>query len=307
MSDLGIGDGAWPILLTAFDENNNLDLPAVGALLDFYRELDIPGVLALGQASEMLLLSIDERMRVADFVAKHPRGDLAVVTVGNFGETLAEQARSLQRIYDMGTDAVVVALSLLPAAEDLGGQLLALTRLVAPDVKLGIYELPEPEHRLLNPEEVAQIAASGRYYFMKDTCREILPFSAKVKAAAGSILKIYQANLQVLPASMELGSCGFCGWMPIVAPELCAQVCDLSLPATLRKLAHDKLVAFNDVMVAHGFPSSAKHILAKRGLNIQPYSRQPAARKFFDIGSQELDNYIEAQNPFAAVELAETR
>ena len=76
MSDLGIGDGAWPILLTAFDENNNLDLPAVGALLDFYRELGIPGVLALGQASEMLLLSIDERMRVAEFVAKHPRGDL---------------------------------------------------------------------------------------------------------------------------------------------------------------------------------------------------------------------------------------
>ena len=82
-----------------------------------------------------------------------------------------------------------------------------------------------------------------------------------------------------------MGSSGFCGWMPIVAPERCAQVCDLSLPADLRKLAHDKLVAFNEVMVAHGFPASAKHILAeRRNLPIQPFSRASAARKFFESG-----------------------
>ena len=33
MSKLEIRDGAWPILLTAFDENDQLDLPAVGGLL----------------------------------------------------------------------------------------------------------------------------------------------------------------------------------------------------------------------------------------------------------------------------------
>ena len=140
---------------------------------------------------------------------------------------------------------------------------------------------------------------------MKDTCREIEPFTAKVKAAAGSSLKIYQANLQVLPPSMDAGGCGFCGWMPIVAPELCAQVCDLSQPADLRRLAHDKLLAFNDVMVAHGFPSSAKHIMSKRGLAIQPWSRQPAAAKFFGMSSAPLDNYLAQNDPFAAIALAE--
>ena len=88
MSDLEIGDGAWPILLTAFDEHDNLDRAAIGALLDFYCELGIPGVLALGQASEMLLLKNDERFRVAEYVAQHPRGDLAAATVGNFGDSL---------------------------------------------------------------------------------------------------------------------------------------------------------------------------------------------------------------------------
>ena len=301
MKNRDVRAGAWPILLTTFDDNDNLDLPAVGALLDHYSALDLPGVLALGQASEMLLLSLDERFRVAEFVGGRPRGELTIATVGNYGETLAEQARSLERVHSMGSDVAVVALSLLPSPDDLDAQLLELARLVPPDVRLGIYEIPEPEHRLLNPEEVRRVAASGRYYFMKDTCRQIDAFSAKVRAAAGTNLKLYQANLQVLPASMDAGGAGFCGWMPIVAPELCAQVCDLSLPADLRGRAQDKLVAFNDVMVAHGFPASAKHILAKRGLPIQPHSRRDTARAFFELGTAELDAYLERETPFAPV------
>ncbi len=305
MKDFVARDGAWLILLTAFDENDRLELPAIGALLNFYRELDLPGLLALGQASEVLLLDDKERLQVAEYVGAQPRGALTLAMVGNFGATLAEQARSLQRVYDMGADVAVVALSLLPAADGLGAQLLELAQLVAPATPLGIYELPEPEHRLLSPAEVAQVAPSGRFFFMKDTCRQIDAFSAKVKVAAGSPLKIFQANLQALPPSMAAGGSGFCGWMPMVAPELCAQVCDMALPAALRAAAQQRLLAFYDVMVAHGFPASAKHILARRGLPIQPYSLQPVARKFFERPPTALDAYIARQNPFAAVAPAE--
>ena len=301
MSDFSMPDGALPILLTAFDDKDQLDLPAVGALLDFYDDLGMPGLLALGQASEVILLSHAERLRLAEFVAKRPRQHLVIASVGNFGATLAEQARSLQRISEWGADVVVVGLSLLPSADDLGGQLLELTRLVDPATRLGIYELPEPEHRLLTAAEVAEVAASGRYIFMKDTCRKLETFRAKLAAAAGSPLKIYQANLQVLPPSMQAGGSGFCGWMPIVAPELCAQVCDLSLPAHLREAAQDKLLAFYAVMVAHGFPAAAKHILAKRSLPIAPYSRAPAAQVFFQRDTAELDDYIARETPFAAI------
>ena len=301
MSQFSTPDGAWPILLTAFDNNDELDLPAVGALLDFYDDLGIRGLLALGQASEVILLSHDERMRLAEFVAARPRKSLAIAAVGNFGASLSEQARSLQQIHDWGADVVVVGLSLLPSADDLGGQLLELAQLIEPATHLGIYELPEPEHRLLTPDEVAAAAGTGRYVFMKDTCRQLETFRAKVAAAAGSSLKIYQANLQVLPESMLAGGRGFCGWMPIVAPELCAQVCDLTLPQKLRDAAQNKLLDFYAVMVAHGFPASAKHILARRGLPIQPFSRAPAAQAFFQRDTAELDDYIARENPFAAI------
>ena len=304
MTQLAIRDGAWPILLTAFDGDNALDLAAIGALLDFYRDLKLPGVLALGQASEMLLLDHDERFRVAECVARHPRGGLAAAAVGNYGATLAEQADSLQRIHDLGTDVAVVALSLLPEAEGLADQLLELAGLVAPDVRLGLYEIPEPEHRLLSPEEVAQVAASNRFYFMKDTCRQIAPFSAKVRAAAGTNLKLYQANLAVLPPSMEAGGAGFCGWLPIVAPELSEQVCDLRLLAQLRQRAHDKLMAFNDLIISSGFPASGKYLLSLRGVPIQPYSRRDTAEPFFAQGPAALDDFVARNDPFRAIELA---
>ncbi|MDE2859366.1 MAG: dihydrodipicolinate synthase family protein [Chloroflexota bacterium] len=307
MSDYQAPDGAYPILLTAFDESGALDLPAISSLLDFYQRLGVPGLLALGQASELLYLDDDERLRVAQHVADHPTGDMTIATVGNFGATLPEQAECLRRIYEMGSDLAVVALSLLPGADNLGEQLLELSSLVGAHVRLGIYELPQPEHRLLSPEEVGTAAASGRFYFMKDTCREIAPFSAKVKAAAGSVLKLFQANLSVLPPSMEAGSHGFCGWLPMVCPELSAQVCDMSLPAELRKAAHDRLMAFNEVMIAHGFPASAKHILARRGVAIQAYSRAESARRFFEAGPAALDQYIAENAPFAALALAGTR
>lgn len=307
MSDYQAPDGAYPILLTAFDENDALDLTAISSLLDFYKRVGVPGVLALGQASEVLYLDDDERLRVAQHVANHPTGGMTIATVGNFGATLPEQAASLRRIYDMGSDVAVVALSLLPSARNLGDQLLAISSLVGAHVRLGIYELPQPEHRLLSPAEVGHAAASGSFYFMKDTCREIAPFSAKLKAAAGSGLKLFQANLKVLPPSMEAGSHGFCGWLPMVCPELSAQVCDMALPAQIRKRAHERLTAFNEVMVAQGFPASAKHILARRGVAIQPYSRAESARRFCEAGAALLDQYIAENDPFTALALAGTR
>ena len=293
MPDFQAPDGAYPILLTAFDENDALDLPAISSLLDFYARVGVPGLLALGQASEVLYLDNDERLRVARHVAEHPTGDMIIATVGNFGATLPEQAACLQNIYDMGSDIAVVALSLLPSAQNLDEQLLEIGDLVGDHVRLGIYELPQPEHRLLSAQEVGRVAASGRYYFMKDTCREIAPFSAKAQAAAGSRLKLFQANLKALPPSMQAGSHGFCGWLPMVSPELSAQVCDMSLPAEIRKEAHERLMAFNEVMVAQGFPASAKHILA---------------RQFFALGTEgpaPLDQFIAENAPFESVALAE--
>ena len=300
--NFSLPDGAWPILLTPFTHDNKVDLAGLDSLIDFYLSVGVPGLFVLGQASEVLALTDDERFRIAEHVARRCQGRMPTVAVGNFGNTLEEQADSLTRIYDLGINAALVGLSLLPSAQHLDEQLLTLVGLTDKSVPLGIYELPEPEHRLLSPEQVTRIAQTGRFYFMKDTCRQIEPFTAKVKAAQGTPLKLFQANLLVLPPSMEAGSHGFCGWMPIVAPELCAQVIDLAhTPAEIRQQAHEKLLDFQAKLIEHGFPASGKQVLTHRGVYIKPHSRVPAARNFSEHSPAALADYLATANPYMAV------
>ena len=297
-----VPDGAWPILLTPFTDHNDIDLEGLDSLLDFYQSVGTPGVLALGQASEVLVLSDGERFQIAERIAQHSRGKLSLAAVGNFGQTLDEQAASLRRMVEVGIDVAVVGLSLLPSADKLDEQLLALVEKTGDSVSLGIYELPEPEHRLLTPEQVNRIANTGRFFFMKDTCRQVEPFTAKVNAAKGTPLKLFQANLKVLPPSMEAGSHGFCGWMPIVAPELCAQVVDLNnTPADIRQQAYEKLMDFQAALIEHGFPASAKYLLTHRGVNIRPNSRVEPAKRFTQQSPAALDAYLQRQQPYLSM------
>lgn len=295
-------DGAWPILLTPFTDDNRVDLAGLDSLVDFYLEVGVPGLFVLGQASEVLALTDEERFLIAEHVARRCQGQMPTVAVGNFGATLEAQAASLTRIRDLGIDAAVVGLSLLPSPKHLDDQLLTLVESTDESVPLGIYELPEPEHRLLSPDQVKRISQTGRFYFMKDTCRKIEPFTAKVQAAEGTPLKLFQANLLVLPPSMEAGSHGFCGWMPIVAPELCDQVIDLAhTPAEVRQQAHKKLLEFQAKLVEHGFPASGKYALTHRGVAIKPNSRVPAAQRFTSSSPAALDAYLVAAHPYLAV------
>lgn len=298
--ELSIPHGAWPILLTPFLDNGEVDLAALDGLLDFYLKMKIPGLLALGQASEVLTLDNDERFKIAGRVAERYQGKLPVATVGNYGDTLDEQAASLRNLASLGIDIPVVAISLLPSSLELDKQLLILADNV--DSPLGIYELPEPEHRLLTAIQVGHIAQSGRFVFMKDTCRQLEPFTAKVAAARNTVLKIFQANLKILPPSLDAGSHGFCGWMPIVAPELASQVCDLiNEPLLLRQKAFEKLFSLQTFMVEQGFPASAKYILRKRGVKIGTTCRVKNPHHFTSKNMAALDAFLERQDWFAPI------
>jgi 4-hydroxy-tetrahydrodipicolinate synthase len=167
---------------------------------------------------------------------------------------------------------------------------------------LGLYELPEPEHRLLNAAQVGRIARSKRFLFMKDTCRQVKPFTAKVEATRGTPLKIFQANLKILPPSLEVGCHGFCGWMPIVAPELSAQVCDLTgTPPETRMHAYEKLLQLQTFMVEQGFPASAKYILQRRGVNVGMRCRVRAPDLFTTQNMAALDGFLARQDWFATI------
>ena len=297
--DLEVPFGGWPILMTPFTPAGAVDWPALEEVMDFYIARKTPGLLALGQASEVLDLSDEERYEIARRVAARCAGKIFSVAVGNYGTTLEEQAAALLRIRQLGIDVPVVGLSLLPSGEQLEVQLLRLAELAG--VPLGLYELPDPVHRLLTPAQVAVLAQSGRYVFMKDTCRDLPAFTAKVAAARGSPLKIFQANLQILLESLQAGCHGFCGHMAMVAPELMAQVCDPATPAGVRQAGFEQLLEFQNAMRAEGFPAAAKYTLSRRGVRLGSACRVKMPHAFTAANEQALDALLARRDWFSQI------
>jgi 4-hydroxy-tetrahydrodipicolinate synthase len=286
-----IPDGVWPILLTPFQEDGSVDWPAIDDLVSFYIRTGVAGLFALGSSSEFLDLTNVERFRIARQAAAACKGRMPVVAVANFGSTLEEQAASIMRVSEYGVAAVIASTSILPSADDLDGQLLRLAELTS--APLGIYECPVPEHRVLSPPQVRRLAETGRFIFLKDTCRDMVPFTAKLAFARGTPLKIFQANLKILMPSLDADCHGFCGVVPVVAPELSRQVCDVNaFSVDAREGAHEKLMQIQGILTAHRYPASAKYILQQRGVHLTTRCRRVSPESFLQEDRDAIDLFL---------------
>jgi 4-hydroxy-tetrahydrodipicolinate synthase len=286
-----IPDGVWPILMTPFQRDGAIDGPGLDELITFYTQAGVSGLFALGSSSEFLDLTDAERHEIARRAAEACKGRIPLVCVGNFGATLEEQAASMTQVYEYGVEVAIASTSILPDAADLDGQLLRLAELT--EIPLGIYECPIPEHRVLSPAQVHRLAESGRFFFLKDTCRDMVPFSAKLAFARETALKIYQANLKILIPSLDAGCHGFCGVVPIVAPELSRQVCEVDTYCVeMREHAHDRLMQLQSALTAHSYPASAKYILQHRGLHLSTRCRRVKPEAFSRADRDALDQFL---------------
>ena len=88
-------NGVYPVMLTPFTENNEVDYEALGKLIDWYIEKGVNGLFADCQSSEMFFLSLEERVKIGEFVKKHADGRVPVVTSGHISDSLEDQAKEL--------------------------------------------------------------------------------------------------------------------------------------------------------------------------------------------------------------------
>ena len=95
-------NGVYPVMLTPFTENNEVDYEALGKLVDWYIEKGVNGLFADCQSSEMFFLSLEERVKIGEFVKKHADGRVPVVTSGHISDSLEDQAKELTAIAGTG-------------------------------------------------------------------------------------------------------------------------------------------------------------------------------------------------------------
>ena len=295
-------NGVYPVMLTPFTENNEVDYEALGKLVDWYIEKGVNGLFADCQSSEMFFLSLEERVKIGEFVKKHADGRVPVVTSGHISDSLEDQAKELTAIAGTGADAVILLTNRL-AKENESDEvwlenLKKLLEMIPKDVPLGFYECPYPYKRIINPELLKWCADTGRFYFIKDTSCDIENMKAKLEVIKGTNLKLFNANTSTLLETLELGASGYSGVMANFHPELYVKLCNIykENPSKARKIADFLTVA--SLIERQVYPVNAKFYQKSIGNFNSIMTRTRDIKELNATGILEIQQFVRFNEEF---------
>lgn len=295
-------NGVYPVMLTPFTENNEVDYEALGKLVDWYIEKGVNGLFADCQSSEMFFLSLEERVKIGEFVKKHADGRVPVVTSGHISDSLEDQAKELTAIAGTGADAVILLTNRL-AKENESDEvwlenLKKLLEMIPKDVPLGFYECPYPYKRIISPELLKWCANTGRFYFIKDTSCDIENMKAKLEVIKGTNLKLFNANTSTLLETLELGASGYSGVMANFHPELYVKLCNIYKEdsSKARKIADFLTVA--SLIERQFYPVNAKFYQKSIGNFNSIMTRTRDIKELNATGILEIQQFVRFNEEF---------
>jgi 4-hydroxy-tetrahydrodipicolinate synthase len=217
-------EGIVPVMLTPFTEKGDVDYPGLERLIEWYLENGSDALFAVCQSSEMLYLSLEERLAIGSFVVKRVAGRVPVVVSGHVSDDPYSQLEELKVAADTGADGIVLVTNHLDPKnkgfEVFKGNLTWLLERLPKDIPLGLYECPVPYRRLLSDEEIKLVADSGRFRFLKDVSCDLSTIKRRVALTSGTPFAVLNANAAIAWDAMKAGSRGFNGVNTNFHPDL---------------------------------------------------------------------------------------
>ena len=272
-----IKNGIYPTMLVAYKESGEIDYPAMGELIEWYVKQGVHGIFALCQSTEILRLSLEERMELGRFVMEKVGGRVPVVMSGMTANTLEGQIKEARLIASLKPDALVLLSNLIDDDEcyTLTEKLKLLMGALPEEIPLGIYEIPVPYKRLITDEELAFMAKSGRFAFIKDTCCDMEIMRRRAEIVKGLDFGLFNANAATVLDTLRIGYAGFSGIMANVHPDLYVWLFENKDGPLADRVVH--YLAMTSVIEARCYPIIAKRYLREyAGLPITDVCRTVA-------------------------------
>lgn len=217
-------EGVIPVMLTAFDESGYVDLLSQRRLIDWYLSHGSQALFTVCQSSEMLHLSLEERIQLAKLTVQSVERRIPVISSGHIGETIDDQIIELTAMASTGIDCLVLVTNRLDP-ENLGSEEMfrvveILKRELPVDLKLGLYECPAPYRRLLSDREIRYFAADPQFVILKDVSCDLDTVKRRLSLTRESNLVISNANAAIAFDAIKSGASGFCGVFNNFHPDL---------------------------------------------------------------------------------------
>lgn len=279
METQSLAGGLWPVMLTPFHENNEVDYEGLKKITEFYIHSGANGLFANCLSSEMFQLSNKERLKIISTVVKiASRYKLSVVASGTFSHDAGVNADFIKQVYDAGVSGVIIITNQLVKIqedENILKRHLGLLMEQTGDIPLGVYECPYPYKRLVSASLMKWLGETGRFFYHKDTSCDPVSIQKKIKAIKSTSLALYNANTATSLASLEMGARGL---SPIGAnfyPELYTFMLNEYYTnghsSTLESLSHHLNIM--DSVASKCYPYSAKLFLQFRNMGISTQCR----------------------------------
>ncbi|PYG87962.1 4-hydroxy-tetrahydrodipicolinate synthase [Ruminiclostridium sufflavum DSM 19573] len=283
--------GVWPVMLTPYNEKQEIDFNALKELVDWYIKEGVSGLFAVCQSSEMFNLSLEERIELSRSVVKAAAGRVPVIASGHISDSFEDQVAEINEISKTGIDAMILITNRL-AREDESDEIWLdnckkLLKELKTDIPLGFYECPYPYKRLLSIENIKWCAETGRFFFLKDTCCDAEEIRQKLEAIKGSSLKLYNANSSTLLESLRDGATGYSGVMANFHPSLYAWLCKNYEKVKAEDLSD--MLAITSLIERQYYPVNAKYYLKTfENIPISTFSRVKEASGLSETFKKEI-------------------
>lgn len=258
--------GAWPPLITPYNNDRTIDYPAYEQLVCWHVSCGVGGLFANCLSGDMYDLTADQAERLVGLAVEHAGQKMPVIATGSIGADPASHIEFCKRLEDLGVDAIMLLQpQFCPEEADLERYYLRIAEKTNTD--LGLYEAPLPRHRLLSPELVAKLARTNRFVAYKETSGDIDTIKAKLDVCRGTRLNILQANLPILPEVQKLGGSGIMGIVVNFIPDLMVKLLnDIDVGRDIEGLW--RRVCIGEALGRLGGPVAVRYMLKLRGLPV---------------------------------------
>jgi 4-hydroxy-tetrahydrodipicolinate synthase len=260
--------------VTPFDRDGNFEEKSFRALIDWWLDQGVHGIVACGTTGEVAYLSHAERACIFEATVKHVHGRVPVIAGTGFASTNETMAMT-NTAAEIGVDgALVITPFYYPASQQM---LSEHYKRIAQTSKIPVilYNNPQVTHVTLQAETVAELSQIENIIGIKDSAGDWNLLERIIRLTEPDFL-VYSGSLKLIPEALNLGADGGILAIASLAPELCVQLYGLCQQGkkTEAKVVHEQLKALIDgTNGAYGIPG-LKSALRLMGFPAG-YSRMP--------------------------------
>ena len=303
-----VQSGVYPTMITPYKKSGEVDYETVEKLVEWYWKEGCDGIFAACQSSEIMFLTLDERVKLTRTVVtkakelavrEQSRKPMQIVASGHISNSFEEQVNELNAIAGEKPDALILISNRMDIENTTDEKWIADTeRLIAElpmEMPLGVYECPKPYKRLLSEKMIKWCAESGRFYFIKDTCCDAALIRQRLAWCKGSNLKIFNANAQTMLETAKYGCYGYCGVMGNIHPALYSKLLKKeTLYDKETSLLQDFIGLAATIEPMTTYPCCAKYFLDKHvGIKMETYARSVDEKNLTDYQKSCIDQFAE--------------